>query len=170
MNRKFSINALTGEGLDEAIKGLEDYQKRLDDKAKELVTKLSEIGLKVAKVMFSTARYDGDNDVSVSIEERGDAARAVVATGKATLYLEFGSGYMMGYGHPEAGEYGMGPGTWSDGPQGKGHWKDPDGWYLPKSKGGGHSFGNPPAAAMYSARKEIEMEIARIAREVFGSV
>ena len=104
--------------------------------------------------------------MNVTIEQRGENACAVVATGEATLFIEFGSGYMMGYGHPEP--QGYGPGTWSDGPNGKGHWDDPNGWYLPKEKGGGKSYGNPPAGAMYSAVKEIELEFERVAREVFS--
>ena len=67
-----------------------------------------------------------------------------------------------GFGHPEAQEHGMGPGTY---PDGKGHWNDPKGWYTP---GGQHTYGNPPAMPMYTARKTIEEELPRIVKEVFG--
>ena len=80
------------------------------------------------------------------------------------LFVEFGSGIKYGSGHPENAEYGMGPGTY---PNGKGHWDDPHGWYLPKDKGGGHTYGNPPTMAMYDARKTIEQDLVRIVREVF---
>lgn len=166
MKRTFRIDALTGDGIDEAISGVEEYRRWLKERTSVFVQRLAEYGVTVAKAIFSTARYDGDNDVSVSLEQRGDVTCVVVATGAATLFLEFGSGITLGYGHPEAGKYGMGPGTY---PEGKGHWDDPRGWYLPKEKGGGHTYGNPPSGAMYSARKEIELEFTRIAREVFGS-
>lgn len=165
MKRKFVIDPFDAGSIDEAIAGLEELQKFLEDRTKLLVQRLAEIGFSVAKATFSTAVCDGTNDVSVSIEQRGETACAVVATGEATLFLEFGSGVTLGYGHPLAGEYGMGPGTY---PDGKGHWDDPRGWYLPKEKGGGHTYGNPPSGAMYSAVKEIELEFARIAQEVFA--
>ena len=66
--------------------------------------------------------------------------------------------------HPDAGKFGYGPGTWSDGPDGKGHWKDPGGWYFSH---GQHSFGNPPAMAMVHARDAILEQLTAIAREVF---
>lgn len=166
MKRRFTIDALTGDGIDEAIKGLEEYQRWLNDRAKEIVDRLAERGVTVANMFFSTARYDGVNDVEVSIEEIGETARAVLAKGESVLFIEFGSGVTLGYGHPQADEFGMGPGTY---PDGKGHWDDPGGWYLPKSKGGGHTFGNPPNAAMYSTGQELRNELERIVREVFAT-
>ena len=53
----------------------------------------------------------------------------------------------------------MGPGTY---PEGKGHWNDPKGWWLPKEKGGEHTYGNPPAAPMYDAVKTIEQKLLQI--------
>lgn len=83
------------------------------------------------------------------------------------LFIEFGSGDTYGHGHPQNAEFGMGPGTYSEGPNGKGHWKDPNGWWIPKSAGGGHTYGNPPAMVMYRTARELEREIQTIAEEVF---
>lgn len=163
MSRKYVIG-IDGSGISEAIAGVETFEREIREKANTLCRRLAELGLRVAKATFSTARYDGINDVTVEIQERGENCFAVVATGEATLFIEFGSGVTLGYGHPTAGEYGMGPGTY---PDGKGHWANPGGWYIPKDKGGGHTFGNPPSGAMYSAVRELELEFTRIAKEVF---
>lgn len=59
----------------------------------------------------------------------------------------------------------MGPGTYP----GQKHAFDPEGWYYKDSSGTKvHSFGNPPAAPMYGAIKDIELELETIAREVFA--
>jgi hypothetical protein len=103
--------------------------------------------------------------VKVEAVPDGKLRTYVVATGDAVLFIEFGAGYLMGYGHPEP--MGYGPGTYP----GKGHWDDPKGWYLPKAvqeaTGKKKSFGNPPAAAMYNTVKDLEERIAEIASEVF---
>lgn len=139
------------------------YRKWQEEKARELAERLASLGATVASIRFSRAVYTGPKDVDVTVEELPNGYK-VKADGESVLFIEFGSGVTYGYGHPEAGEFGMGPGTY---PDGKGHWDDPKGWYLPKSAGGGHTFGNPPAMPMYEARKAIEQELPRIVKEVF---
>jgi hypothetical protein len=87
----------------------------------------------------------------------------IYAEGESVAFVEFGSGIKYGYGHPQAGEFGVGPGTY---PDGKGHWDDPKGWWYGH---GQHSYGNPPAMAMYRAVEQMTEDITRIAREVFSS-
>lgn len=164
MTRKYTINALTGEGIDEMIAGVEAYQKWIDEKTKELARRLAEHGATYASLGFSRAIYTGipaNADVTVN----GDGTRYIVrADGEAVLFLEFGAGVTYGYGHPEAEKNGMGPGTYP----GQTHAMDPKGWWIPKSAGGGHTYGNPPNAPMYNAVRNIETELARIVREVFA--
>lgn len=149
-------------GIDELIKGLEDYRKWLEAKTAELVDALAQRGMHLAQVYFSTATYDGDNDVTVRVEKRGEHAAAVIATGKAVLFIEFGAGYMMGYGHPEP--QGFGPGTYP----GQKRAFSPAGWWYKGSDGETHhSFGNPPAAPMYVTVKDLETELRQIVTEVF---
>ena len=73
-----------------------------------------------ASVKFSQAVYDGTNDVSVTVEPRGNNVRAVVATGGATLFIEFGAGVTYPDDHPEAEELGMKRGAYGQG-HGKQH-------------------------------------------------
>lgn len=151
---------LNAHSINKAIKEIKKLDAEWDRKINEVLRRLAEIGATKASLGFSRAVYTGDNDVSVSVEpiENG---YSIIASGEAVLFIEFGSGVTYGYGHPEPMEYG--PGTYP----GKGHWDDPNGWYLPKSKGGEHTYGNPPSAAMYRTGKDLQQEILRIAREVF---
>ena len=155
------VNIFDYASVSRATRRLDEYYADLIEKANELCRRLAEIGQARATIDFSTAQYDGTNDVRVHVEPIANGY-AVRASGNATLFIEFGSG-VIGYGHPEPGDYG--PGTWSDGPNGRGHWEDPDGWYY---RHGMKSIGNPPAAAMYHAQQEVLQEVQRIADEVFA--
>lgn len=158
----FQINGLDSESVRGALTELKRYQSDVDRKMQRVCEKLAHIGQATASVGFSNAIYDGTNDVSVVAEPFGNGWR-VHASGQATLFIEFGSG-TIGYGHPQPQEYG--PGTWSDGANGKHHWQDPNGWYYAHGK---KSWGNPPAMAMYRAEQDIKREIERVVSEVFGT-
>jgi hypothetical protein len=155
---------LSVSGIQKIQDELTVYRKWQEEKARELAERLAALGATVASIRFSRAVYTGKKDVEVTVEELPNGYK-VKADGESVLLIEFGSGVTYGYGHPEAGEFGMGPGTY---PDGKGHWDDPKGWYLPKSAGGGHTYGNPPAMPMYEARKQIEQELPIIVKEVFS--
>lgn len=152
---------LSTTGIDRLQKELTDFRMWQKEKGKELAERCALLGASVASIEFSRAVYTGLKDASIKVVKRGKGY-AVRADGKSVLFIEFGSGITYGYGHPESAEHGMGPGTY---PDGKGHWDDPRGWYIP---GGQHTYGNPPAMPMYTARKTIEQELPRIVREVFG--
>lgn len=162
MNKVVKV-PLSRDGVDSAIKAVKEYRNWLREKSALLVEKLATMGATQASLDFSRATYTGIKDATVSVEPLLNGY-LVKANGESVLFIEFGSGITYGYGHPEAGKYGMGPGTY---PSDKGHWDDEKGWWLPKEKGGGHTYGNPPAAPMYNAVKTIEQEIIRVVREVF---
>lgn len=155
---------LSVDGIDRLQKELKKYQDWQQRKAKELAERLAMLGASTASIRFSRAVYTGVKDANVSVVAAQNGY-TVKADGESVLFIEFGSGVTYGSGHPEASQYGMGPGTY---PEGKGHWDDPRGWYLPKEKDGIHTYGNPPAMPMYEARKAIEQELPRIVREVFS--
>ncbi len=155
---------LSVDGIDRLQKELKKYQAWQQRKAKELAERLAMLGASTASIRFSRAVYTGVKDANVSVVAAPNGY-TVKADGESVLFIEFGSGVTYGSGHPEAQEFGMGPGTY---PNGKGHWDDPRGWYLPKENGGMHTYGNPPAMPMYEARKAIEQELPRIVREVFS--
>lgn len=155
---------LSNSSINSAIKELRRYSAWVQSKEAELRSRLAMMGATVASIQFSRAIYNGTNDISVRVDDTGSVA-VIYAEGESVAFIEFGSGIKYGYGHPQAGEFGFGPGTWSDGDEGKGHWDNEHGWWYGS---GQHSYGNPPAMAMYSAVKEITENVTRIAKEVFS--
>lgn len=160
---KITVNPFDPKSVDNALRELEQYKKWVQEKEEILRHRLAMLGASVASIEFSRAIYSGANDVTVRVEENGKKA-TIFAEGSAVLFIEFGSGEKYGGGYPQAGKFGYGPGTYSDGPNGKGHWNDPDGWYYAH---GQHTFGNPPAMAMLHTRDAIVEQLTKIAREVF---
>lgn len=155
---------LSVSGIERLQRSVEEYRRWQEQKTAELLDRLAMLGASTASIRFARATYTGLKDAAVTVKSIAKGY-VVKAEGQSVLFLEFGSGVRYGDGHPENAEYGMGPGTY---PDGKSHWDDPKGWYLPKDKGSGHTYGNPPAMAMYEARKTIEQELVRIVKEVFA--
>lgn len=156
--------SLSDESIKSAITEINRYKAWVLQKERELRLRLASLGATVASIQFSRAIYNGSNDVSVRVDDTGSVA-VIYAEGESVAFIEFGSGKKHGYGHPQADEFGFGPGTWSEGDAGKGHWDNSKGWYYGSSQ---HSYGNPPAMAMYSAVQRMSEEITTIAREVFS--
>lgn len=162
MKKTYNID-LSTKGIKELQDGLKEYKKWLKEKTDELCKRLADMGAVKASLYFSRAIYTGPEDHEISVVPK-DGGYAVRADGETVLFVEFGTG-LIGYGHPESS--GLGPGTFP----GKGHWSDPNGWWLPREKNNGHSqhtYGNPPNAPMYNTVKELEMELARVVKEVFA--
>lgn len=153
------VNIFDYASVSRAKRSLEEYTADLIEKANTVCERLATIGAVRASLDFSRAIYNGTNDVEVTVEPI-DNGYAIHARGNAVLFVEFGSGASYGYGHPEPEGYG--PGTYP----GKGHWDDPNGWWYGTHE---HSYGNPPAAAMYHAKQDVLQEVQRIADEVFNT-
>ena len=162
MSRIIHLDPFDPASVQAAIKEIEDYKKWLEGKAKELVKRLADIGAFDAHIRFANAFYTGDRDFDVTVEQLDENTFAIVASGETILFIEFGAGITYGYGHPQAGEFGYGPGTY---PSEKGHWNDPKGWWTPD---GVHTYGNPPGMPMYRTAKELAQRVEEVAKEVFG--
>lgn len=160
MPKRIVINGLSQESIDNAIREVRQYKQWVLQKEKELRVRLASVGATVASIQFSRAIYSGTNDVSVRVDNTGSVA-VIYAEGEAVAFIEFGSGDRYGHGHPQAGEFGMGPGTY---PDGKGYWNNPKGWWYGNSQ---HTYGNPPAQAMWQAVQTMTEQITMIAKEVF---
>jgi hypothetical protein len=160
MPKRIVVNGLSKENIDTAIKEVQQYKQWLLEKENELRVRLASLGATVASIQFSRAIYSGVNDVSVRVDNTGSVA-VIYAEGESVGFIEFGSGDRYGHRHPQAGEFGVGPGTY---PEGKGNWNKPKGWWFGESQ---HTYGNPPAMAMYRAVQAMEEQITMIVREVF---
>ena len=161
MNKKIEIDLMKPGSIAKALEEVREHKNWVIRKETELRDRLAMVGASVASIQFARAIYNGTNDVTVRVDSTGSVA-VIYAEGSAVAFIEFGSGAKYGYGHPEAAKFGAGPGTY---PNGKGHWDDSKGWWYGHSQ---HSYGNPPAMAMYQAVQEITEQVTQIAREVFA--
>lgn len=160
---------------DSLIRKIEDLGNWQSDRAIVFADRLAQEGMEIASIKFSQAVYDGTNNVSVTVEPRGNNVRAVVATGGATLFIEFGTGVTYPDDHPEAEELGMKRGEYGQG-HGKqhswGYYGDPGtNGVLKEKKNGGFvviTHGNPANMPMYKTVKELQDRLTEIAKEVFS--
>lgn len=166
---------LNERSINAAIKEIQDYKKWLEEKTKELVKELAKEGVEVARVKFSSAQYDGTNDVKVSFKQENDTKTAVIATGGTVLFIEFGTGITYPDNHPEkpAGMAGRGEYGYKLG-------RLPNGWRYEGNPGtngevitsGPHAGliqtkGNPANMSLYLTIRELEQKFEEIARKVF---
>ena len=155
---------LSEQGIERAIKELKQYKARFLEKEKRLLEGLAEIGIKEASVRFTTAMYDGVNDVSVRLDEAKNGY-VIVAEGKAVAFIEFGAGVYHNTSEPYPnprptgivgiGEYGSGKGkrkAWG---------------YLNENNEVVITRGNPAAMPMWYASEEIKNSVLKVVREVF---
>lgn len=165
MSKTIAIDILDASSVDAAVREIQEYAKWVQTKAAELARRLADMGAVNVSLGYARAIYTGDNDITVTVEQTGENSYSVMANGEALLFIEFGAGVTYGYGHPKPSVDGkaMGPGTY---PSEKGHWDDPNGWYIP---GGEHTYGNPPSMTMYLTAKDLRNQLEDIAREVFST-
>lgn len=169
--------ALDVRSINKAIKEAEAYCAKLKRIEESICEGLAQIGLKEASVRFSSARYDGVNDSSVSIEQT-EKGYNVVASGNAVAFIEFGTGvtHNRGVNYPikkpsgivGIGEYGKKMGRrreWrykgNPGTHGVLR-KDPKTeteWVVTQ--------GNPAQMPMYKALVKMQDEAERVVREAF---
>ena len=156
--------------LDKVMKQIQDYKKGLSGKAEIFLEKLATLGAFRARMDFTSAMYAGKNDVEVSVEKIADGYR-VVAAGEAVMFIEFGAG-VINPEHPQSAEMGFSHGTY-----GSGKGANEKGWVYvgeqgnagqPLREGVYHTYGNPPAKAMYNAAKDMKSAIYKVVKEVFG--
>lgn len=161
---KIVINPFDPKSITAAIQQINRYEKEFAAKEQEFVRRLKELGVSVASGIFSMADYDGTNDVLIAETQAGTRA-AVIAYGETVGFIEFGTGVKfreynsagLEYRPPAHGTYGEGKGA------------NPRGWYYSPGEGaaGRHTYGNPPAEAMLTARNTMIEQVTAIAREVW---
>lgn len=161
---KIVIDPFKKESINAAIKQLQQYETDFKAKETEFIRRLKELGVSVATTGFAMAEYDGVNDVLIAETQLGNRA-AVIAYGETVGFIEFGTGVK----YPEWDNAGMSYTPPKHGTYGKGRGKLPHGWYFKQSDGAKarHTYGNPPAEAMLTARNEMIDQITTIAREVW---
>ena len=161
---KITIDPFDRKSISAALKRLEQYERDFKAKESEFVRRLKELGVSVATTGFSMADYDGTNDVLIAETQSGPRA-LVIAYGETVGFIEFGTGVKFRE-YDSAGLEFTPP---AHGTYGKGKGKNPKGWYFKQHEGaaGRHTYGNPPAEAMRTARDTMIEQVTRIARDVW---
>ena len=169
---KIVVNPFDKKSIDAAIAQVKQYKKDFEEKLEEFTRRLANIGVSVARTGFATADYDGVNEPIIVELQKTETGYNVVASGKTVGFIEFGTGRPERnplwvdnnhvsedppYKPPDRGSYGKQQGL------------NPHGWWFNAHDGAvaQHTYGNPPAEAMLTARDEMVANIARIAREVW---
>ena len=165
MRKTVIRTTLNKQDIDRAINELKQYKRDFLKREKLLIERLAEIGLKEASVRFTTAMYDGTNDVSVHLDTTKNGY-AIVADGQAVAFIEFGAGVYHNTSEPYPnprpsgivgiGEYGKGMGkrkAW-------GYKNENDEVVITR--------GNPAAMPMWYASEEIKNSVLKVVREVFS--
>ncbi len=161
---KIVIDPLNPESIKSAIAQVKQYEKDFLAKEQEFARRLADLGVRVAQTGFATADYDGVNDVVVSLVKT-PTGYAVVASGEKVGFIEFGTGIR----YPEWDNTDMAYTPPAHGTYGKGQGKNPWGWWFKAHDGAvaRHTYGNPPAEAMRTARDQMVEQVVQIAREVW---
>ena len=162
---KIVINPFDPMSISNALAQVQQFKKDFVAKEREFIRRLAEIGVRVAQSGFTTADYDGANDVVVSLVQTGDGY-SVVASGEAVGFIEFGTGVKF----PEWDNTGMDYTPPAHGTYGKGQGANPGHWWFKQNDGARarHTYGNQPAEAMRTARDEMVEKVTQIAREVWS--
>ena len=157
---------LSVDSIDAAIKELTAYRNSLEMKKNKLLEELANIGVREASVRYTTAMYDGVNDTDVSLEMTA-TGYAIKATGQAVFFIEFGAGVYHNSGEPYPNP--RPEGVVGIGQYGKGHGKRQAWGFVDESGELVITHGNPAAMPMWYASEEMQNNILKIAREVFGT-
>ena len=156
---------LDRQDINRAVKELKAFKREFLKKEKRLLEGLAEIGLKEASVRFTTAIYDGTNDVSVRLDGKNNRY-VITAEGKTVAFIEFGAGVYHNTGEPYPNPRPQG--IVGIGEYGKGKGKQKAWGYLNDNNEVVITRGNPAAMPMWYASEEIKNSILRVVKEVFG--
>ena len=164
--KKIVINPFDPKSIERAEKIVTQYKKDFDAKLDEFMQRLAEIGVRLAGDIYSIADIDGENEFSVYLQKT-ESGYSVIAEGRTIGFLEFGTGRPdrnpewhgngLDYTPPPRGSYGKHQGL------------NPWGWWFKSQEYGVamHTYGNPPAEGMLTARNQIIEQAVQIAREVW---
>jgi hypothetical protein len=156
---------LSKQSIERAIKDIKRYKQEFLKREKQLLEGLAKIGLKEASVRFTTAMYDGNNDVSVRLDETKNGY-AIVADGRAVAFIEFGAGVYHNSSEPYPNP--RPEGIVGIGEYGKGHGKQKAWGYEDENGEIVITRGNPAAMPMWYASEEIKNSVMKVVREVFS--
>lgn len=160
-NRKIVVEMSPG-SIRGAVKFLEAYKKFAKKKSEELMVRLAAIGLQAARVRFEMGAAEGNKAPETWVEPIENGFK-IVAQGKDVYFIEFGAGDAAG-NHPdrETAPVDTSPGSFSK--KNTKEYATYHSWHHQKKK----YTEIQPQMPMYYAAREIERNVEKIAKEVFG--
>ena len=161
------------------MKGTRSLLKRLDEIKRAINTEVPNVieqevknRSDIASAEFSTAQYDGVNDVVVTMDSQsvaGSHTWRINATGESVLFIEYGTGLRFKHDSEFGNANAYPPGSWSETHSRflvEPKWtKWRDWWPIP---GGGKTLGNPSANVMYGAYKDLRTGLKPKAKVTLG--
>lgn len=160
-NRTIVIE-MSPSSIRKSVKMLEAYQRFVDKKIEELMVRLAAIGLSTARVYFQAGATDG-NEAPRTYVKPIESGFKIVAEGGDVYIIEFGAGDAAGK-HPAAGNVSIDTSPGSLSRKNTGEYATYGSWHYQKQK----YTEIQPQMPMYRAAREIERNIEKIAKEVFG--
>lgn len=154
------------DSLDKAIKELKEYQDELQSKLELFMDALLSVGFTEAS--NRAASFMGDSEPAsvvkeYTVKEKDRIVATISLVGKDAIFIEFGAGIQFNpVDHPQAGEFGYGPGTYP----GQTHVPMPGYWYY---DGGKLSVGTEAKMPIYFASETMRNNAVQKAIDVFRS-
>lgn len=176
--KTITISYLSVSEIKKAQRELEKYRDRLTHKCRLLAEELAKAGIKVAQARIDESPLGKYVTIKTDITEEKAGCKAIlIATGavkesegyapfNTLLAIEFGAGiHYNKTPNPNADKFGMGVGTFP----GQIHAFE-DGWYYwdDKAQKWRYTHGVKATMPMYNASMEIQQNIVKISKHVFG--
>lgn len=163
---------LDTDSIQRAIDEIRTYREELNNKLQQFITSLMQDGVTVANARLSSTVGDSVQGViGFGVNNGGDIVSAIISLeGADALFIEFGAGiaYNTGMQHPDADEFGYGPGTYpSKHPPNKAI--NPGYWYYREDGELVKSIGTQASMPMYHAAETIRNNAIQRASEIFRS-
>lgn len=161
------------DSLEKAIKELNAYRDELQDKLEQFMDALLSVGFTEASSRASSFMGDSEPASVVkeyTVKEKDRIVATISLVGKDAIFIEFGAGiaYNTGMQHPQADEFGYGPGTYpSEHPPNRGI--NPGIWVYRQNGEKVWSFGTEAKMPIYFASETMRNNAVQKAIDVFRS-
>lgn len=160
-NRKLVVE-MSPKSIMDAVKMLKAYEIWVNKKIDELMIRLAAVGLETARVYFQQGATEGNEAPETWVEPIENGFK-IIARGKDVFFIEFGAGDAAG-NHPDSANAPVdtSPGSYSK--INTGEYAKYQSWHH---KGVKYTE-LQPQMPMYHAMREMERNVTKIAKEVFG--
>lgn len=170
--KRLYLNALSIKSIDKLKKAIVDYENDLQAKLVLFCERLSQYGVEAAQanIVNLDAVFSGDLFRSIYNEQQyatKDTVVFIVATNSEhAVYVEMGTG-MVGAENPYPGKL---PAVYAQGKTIRQLADGRYGWFYKKNGQWYFTEGMPSRPFMWFASMDMQEQVVRIAREVFGNV